>query len=274
VTFPDGYPREIAASQLVIDSQVVEIRNQPPFDSFDWDLSGYQETGSHEIKILVEDVLGLQGSATGMPITIEVITPEGSSTSFQPDLDMLLPIGGGVTAFLLISMLVITINRRRRAQTPATTGDTNRRTPPSRSFGLRRSSDQTMVEATLIPVDPNNPTISLIGMDLVLGRDASISAAHLDDLSVNAVHARMIRLASGDYLIRDQGSVAGTWVNYHQVPERGKILQHGDMIHLGRIEYQFQLRNPPLESRIHVESIQAPISETNEENRGVEETTT
>jgi pSer/pThr/pTyr-binding forkhead associated (FHA) protein len=183
----------------------------------------------------------------------------------------LLPIGVGLVFVMLFSTFVIVIIRRRRTETPRTSRDTRRSTNQGRSIGLRRRSDQALIEATLIPSISNMPTISLIGMDLVLGRDPSISAAHLDDPSVNSLHARLIRLASGDYLLKDQNSVAGTWVNYHQVPERGTILRHGDVIHLGRIEYQFQLRNPPLESRIHVESIKSLSSEFKKDNHGTEE---
>jgi len=272
VTFPDGYPRDIVSSQLFIDNQLVELRTQPPFDVLEWDLSGYQETASHDIKIVVEDSLGLQGSATGMPVTIEVIIPETSLTSFRPDVEILLPIGGGLALTMIVSVVAIIVIRRRRSQAPSASRDTRKRSAPHRSVGLRRKSDEALVEATLIPTTPEVPSISLIGMDLVLGRDASISAARLDDPSVNALHARVIRLASGDYLIRDQGSVAGTWVNYQQVPERGSILRHGDVIHLGRVEFQFQLRNPPLESRIHVESINPDSPEPNAKNHGSQET--
>ena len=174
---------------------------------------------------------------------------------------------------MVFSVIGIIITRRRRTRTPATSQDTRRRSDQSRSVGSRRRSDKALIEATLIPINSKMPLISLIGMDLVLGRDASISAAHLDDPSVNALHARLIRLASGDYLLRDQGSVAGTWVNYQQVPERGKILRQGDVIHLGRVEYQFQLRNPPLESRIHVESMHLTVPNHSLEDRGTEEST-
>jgi hypothetical protein len=270
VAFPDGYPRDIVSSQLFIDNQLVEIRTQPPFDVFEWDISGYQETASHDIKIMVEDSLGLQGSATGMPVTVEVIIPETTLTSFRPDVEILLPVGGGLALLLIISAAAIIVVRRRGTKTPSP--DTRRKSTPSRSIGLRRKSDEALIEATLIPTTPDMPSISLIGMDLVLGRDASISAARLDDSSVNALHARVIRLASGDYLIRDQGSVAGTWVNYQQVPERGSILRHGDVIHLGRVKFKFQRRNPPPESRIHVESINPDSPESNLKNRGSQET--
>jgi pSer/pThr/pTyr-binding forkhead associated (FHA) protein len=35
--------------------------------------------------------------------------------------------------------------------------------------------------------------------------------------------------------------VAGTWVNYQPVTGRGQLLQHGDLIHLGRVMLRFEL---------------------------------
>ncbi len=68
---------------------------------------------------------------------------------------------------------------------------------------------------------------------------------HLDDPSVSGLHARIIRLANGDYIIKDQGSTAGTWVNYSLISDDGHILMHGDIISLGRVQYRFTLTNQP-----------------------------
>jgi predicted component of type VI protein secretion system len=61
------------------------------------------------------------------------------------------------------------------------------------------------------------------------------------------MHARLIRQADGDYLLRDQGSVAGTWVNYDLIPSEGRRLRNGDLVQLGRVEFRFQLpgKHPP-----------------------------
>jgi predicted component of type VI protein secretion system len=66
------------------------------------------------------------------------------------------------------------------------------------------------------------------------------------------MHARLIRQADGEYLLRDQGSIAGSWVNYELVPKSGHRLQHGDHVQLGRVEFRFQLPGdqPPREIRV------------------------
>jgi len=74
----------------------------------------------------------------------------------------------------------------------------------------------------------------------------------LDDPSVSGMHARMIRLAGGGYLLRDQGSVAGTWINFRPVPNDGAQLDHEDLIHLGRVGLRFRLASPPPPREIRV----------------------
>ena len=255
ITFPDGYSRDIVSSQLIIDDQLVSVHNEPPFDFFEWDLSGYTETSLHEVKVLVEDSLGLLASTQPLSIMIELKTPPRGIDPFGSGLGSVLIILGIVVIAGVSGFSIFTLIKHRRLKTPVNAQESRSKTDRRQSARLRRRADQTLAEAILEPVNGEMLPITLIGIDLVLGRDASISAAHLDDPSVSALHARIIRLASGDYLIRDQGSVAGTWVNYQSIPERGKILQHGDLIHLGRVVLRFRLPNPPLEGRFHVKSV-------------------
>jgi pSer/pThr/pTyr-binding forkhead associated (FHA) protein len=84
-----------------------------------------------------------------------------------------------------------------------------------------------------------------VGTDISLGRDPSLSAFPLDDPSVSGLHARLIRQAGGEYLLRDQGSVAGTWINYQRLTDDGQNLHHGDLVHLGRVAFRFQRTGEP-----------------------------
>jgi predicted component of type VI protein secretion system len=66
----------------------------------------------------------------------------------------------------------------------------------------------------------------------------------LEDASVSGWHASLIRQADGEYLVRDQGSEAGTWVNYDPVPEPGRRLEHGDLLQVGRVSLRFKMVQP------------------------------
>jgi predicted component of type VI protein secretion system len=61
---------------------------------------------------------------------------------------------------------------------------------------------------------------------------------------VEALHASLTREKEGTFRLTDEGSTAGTWVNYAQVPEGGTYLEQGDLIHFGRVGFRFMLRDP------------------------------
>ncbi|MCK5054197.1 MAG: FHA domain-containing protein, partial [Anaerolineales bacterium] len=56
----------------------------------------------------------------------------------------------------------------------------------------------------------------------------------------------------GGYLLKDQGSIAGTWVNYEEIPKEGVLLTDGDRVHFGRAFYQFVRPNASHQRIIHV----------------------
>jgi predicted component of type VI protein secretion system len=84
--------------------------------------------------------------------------------------------------------------------------------------------------------------IPLAGEELTMGSDPHRSMLVLEDPSIEALHARLIRQADGVFRLCDEGSVAGTWVNYTPVSKGGTLLAHGDMIHIGRAGFRFTLR--------------------------------
>jgi pSer/pThr/pTyr-binding forkhead associated (FHA) protein len=70
----------------------------------------------------------------------------------------------------------------------------------------------------------------------------------LDDISIDALHAQLQR--EGDtYRIMDMGSTAGTWVNYSPVSREGILLEHGDLVHIGRIGFRFTLRSSAIPAK-------------------------
>jgi hypothetical protein len=90
----------------------------------------------------------------------------------------------------------------------------------------------------------NLPPIPIAADELTFGRDINLATEVLDDASVDALHARLLHEEDGSFRIMDEGSVAGTWVNYSQVPSEGTILEHGDLVHIGRVSFRFKEREP------------------------------
>ena len=102
------------------------------------------------------------------------------------------------------------------------------------AYLVRLKEDGQPVTAAPIPVT---------APEMTFGSDPLKVTRILDDPSVSPVHARLIE-KNGAYILSDEKSVAGTWVNYELLtaPRR---LQHGDVLHIGRPSYRFMLRKPP-----------------------------
>jgi hypothetical protein len=94
----------------------------------------------------------------------------------------------------------------------------------------------------------SNP-ISVVSREMTFGMDP-VQASHvLDDASVAPLHARLRQTDDGGYLLLDNNSIAGTWVNYEPIPREGSRLTHGDVVHFGQLMYRFTLRAAPTPQR-------------------------
>jgi hypothetical protein len=89
-----------------------------------------------------------------------------------------------------------------------------------------------------------HPPIPINAAEVTLGSDPSKASLLLTDPSVEGLHARLIHQEDGSFLLLDEGSTAGTWINYKIVPKEGAPLVHGDLIHIGRSGFRFTLRHP------------------------------
>jgi len=227
----------------------------------------------------VKDTLGLSKTSLGIPVLVTVVQlkvgllPWLSRNSLWVALGAIL-LAGGVLGGTLIRSRV----RKRRS---ATARRGSSRDPLTQLVqtggekrGLRRlwSRPAKPSEATLVRLkddgQPNPaPAISITSPEMTFGSDPLQVTRILDDLSVSPLHARLVVVPvpanhpesrrglgkgeQGGYILSDEKSVAGTWVNYEQLttPRR---LQHGDVVHIGRLSYRFMLRKPPERPRPQV----------------------
>lgn len=87
------------------------------------------------------------------------------------------------------------------------------------------------------------------GSSYVLDRPAVTAGRHpdsdifLDDITVSRRHAVIDHQSNGDYLVRDVGSLNGTYVNRERVEER--LLHGGDEIQIGRFILTFLVSGRP-----------------------------
>jgi hypothetical protein len=249
VEFPDGHPRNLIESQLLVDGAVFARKTSPPWEEMIWDLRGFQQDGEHRLQAVVIDRLGLQGTTEPVTIEVRVDAPPGNFALLRPGLPYL----AAATAVLLAGAVVVAfLSARPKSELAVLSSGAGRRKAVLRRAGMARPGTAPPAEAYLVPEMEGEERIPLVGSDVVLGRDPSLAAVRLEDASVSPIHARLIRQADGGYILRDQGSIAGTWLNAEQVPAEGRRLRHGDFIHLGRVAFRFRLaaEPPPLEVRL------------------------
>ncbi len=245
VTFPDGHRRELVRSQLLVDGRMVTENIQPPFERFLWDLRGISQTGTHLLAVSVEDQQGVRGVSAPTSVSLEVVPPPRGLEVLRPALTPFLAAIG----LLLVGVVVTAAwaSSRRRSAGPLRSAESRNlhRRPTLRRARLQRIEESTRTEALLLWEGDAADPIPLIGIDLTFGRDAALASVVLDDASVSGLHARLIRQADGGYVLKDQGSTGGTYVNFAPVPEAGRRLQHGDRVHIGRLSFRFRLADAP-----------------------------
>lgn len=278
IEFPDGHQRPVRRTQLFVNG-VLEVENtQPPFDVFLWPLDAYEESQRVMLQVKMEDSLGLQSTSIETAVQISV---QPGQTSW---LERLTTRGWPIvlaavllTAMILFAVLYFARRRfplkrlreERRAyrdpltqpvpirqeqaasSTPEDSGGVSSRDKISWAFSkLKAPARLVRLDASGKPV--RGGSIPLDKQEITLGHDEKRVTVVLDSPSVSGVHARFFRSADGQYLLADAGSVAGTWINYVPAPMEGTALQHGDLVHFGKMAFRFELSNPPQHKRMKV----------------------
>jgi len=282
VEFPDGHPRELKQTFLYVDGQLVAENTSEPFEKFVWDLSGYSKSGQHEIIVKAEDVLGLQKSSMGIPVTLTVTQPPRGIQALLARYRSYLVLGAIGLAGLVLLVILLRgrvggelfkgrRTTRKRVEDPLTqpvvalteppvSATKKSKTEPRRVGWLPVKPDR-IAEAPAYLIRLTNggepasvSPIPVAEKDMTFGTDPVQSMRVLDDLSISPLHARIKQIEDGGFIIYDHGSVAGTWVNYEPVPRAGRRLAHGDRIHFGQLFYRFDLNRPPAASEPKVTS--------------------
>ena len=269
IEFPDNHPRPLARTTLYVDGQPADQNEAEPFDTFVWDLSGYSDSAEHTLVVEVVDTLGMSKASIGVPVMVTVVHPPTGLQAFLAKYRLYIATGaiivaGGTLILVLLSgRFRIRTRRERRAdrkrytdpvtqpvsiqqREPSSKGNQAIRAPWRR--GERKNLQDAPAYLTRLQEDgepvTGNP-IPVVEQETTFGTDP-VQATHvLDHPSIAALHARLKRTDGGDFVLLDNNSVAGTWVNYDSVPKGGRVLKHGDLVHFGQLMYRFSLKNPP-----------------------------
>jgi hypothetical protein len=278
IEFPDRHPRALTRTTLYVDGQIVDENTTEPFDKFTWDLSTYTSSGTHQLVVEAVDVLGLNKSSMSTPVTITVIKPPSGPIAFLAKYRNILTVGAIIFAGIALTLILASgrlqipslraAQEARRAEAdpltqsiqvikeeplvpvesaaavkikkPRTKSKKTEAAAKSRKEALalfiRLAADGQPAAAIPIPVSEKETTF---------GTDPVQCDQIMDDPSIASVHARLRQTEDGGYLLLDNGSIAGTWVNYEPIPREGYRLAHGDMVNFGRLIYRFTLPTAP-----------------------------
>lgn len=259
VEFPDGHPRELKAARLYVDGALAAEITAPPFDRLVWPLGGYLSSQTHQLRVEVEDELGLRRGSIEAPVEVaveELRLPWWKALAGVPPYWAAL--AGVLAGSALIFALALGVRRSRKPGRR----DKDASSQPifaRAGFGLRRRGSQELTWPRAL-AHPDAParlvrlaeggnsipaeSVPLSRKEITFGCDPQLAVSVLASPSVAPLHARLYQDPEGRYILADNGSIAGTWVNYAPVSSLGVHLEHGDLVHIGRVAFRFELSNP------------------------------
>lgn len=261
--FPDGHPRPIVRAALFVDGKLAAENTSGALDQFTWDLRGYIASGQHILKVEATDSLGLTGESLSLPVTVTVVKPPSGLVAlveqYRPIIVWgVVALAGLIFLSILFGSRLSLSRRKRKAQrrqfadplTQPVSAVTELPTGKQKTTRRPRPDQVTDTAAWLIRLEPDgrpaaSSPIPIPSPEVTLGTDPVQSSVILDEPALSPLHAR-IRQTGADYVIFDQNSVAGTWVNYEIVTQEGYPLKHGDRVNFGHLSYRFELKEPPI----------------------------
>ena len=266
VVFPDGYSRQLKATRLYVDGEVIAENTREPFTFFAWPLEKYTFSGEHLVSVEVEDILGFRSISPPQPvfITIESLYPAWLSglLKFFNSGGWILFATLGLGGAALVTLRVQRQLRHRAEGHSESYLDNDGMDPLLQTIpGLESESEVYAVDRYRQPVSVSNdalepsPHLEQVGSspftldcDLtitaevrIIGSDAAQSAILLAHPSVSPNHARIRRTPSGSVALADMRSDTGTWVNYAPISSAGTILKDGDLIRIGDFSFRYRL---------------------------------
>ena len=284
--FPDGRLRPITYSALYVDGTLASENLEPPFDQFRWNLESYPDEGTYHLQVQAVDSLGLVGASVEIPTHIRVELPADNPwEGIQQNMPLLIGLIVVVAGAILILVLVLggrlkprtpgAFRRRRRKSDPVTQPlrvkeSQSRRLPNwvnRLQWPQRTATPKAYAFLSRISEKDNlaiEPPIPITSPQMTIGMDPNQANLVLDHPSIENLHAQLARSKDGVFRLSDQDSIAGTWINYTPISREGAELEHGDLIHIGRLGFRFTLREPS-QVRKPVVTLESTSDETSEE---------
>ena len=273
VEFPDGRLRPLVRTTLYIDGEIADENTAPPFDTFTWDLSTQNTSNQHILQVEVLDSYGLGNVSIEHIVQISVQqTPQSILSTIVQNGPVIAGAAVAVAGGVLVLVLILggrihpkTFGRGRKNTHIKKKGRDERNDPitqpvlieiePAKKrfpHWLNRISWPQRGTSSIKPVaflesltETNHVSqktqIPITYGEITFGRDPKLATHTFNDKAVGDLHARLRVVGETDFWIYDEGSIAGTWVNYTPIDADGQKLAHGDIIHIGKIGFRFKI---------------------------------
>jgi pSer/pThr/pTyr-binding forkhead associated (FHA) protein len=105
---------------------------------------------------------------------------------------------------------------------------------PAGGYAVSVPDDGTYLVPLLDDAGTPGTPIPIRAKSLYIGRDESRAQIVLADPSVSRLHARLMEESEGVFMLHDEGSASGTFVNDERVDLKPRQLASGDVIEFGR----------------------------------------
>lgn len=182
-------------------------------------------------------------SAAEARATAEVLEGQLTATTIQVQRLSWVSIASIAVAVIALGLAIYVLSNRdrRRRATEIVTGTVKavtqpfvrqRRGKPLAKLVLVDSAGMPGIQAT-IPLR-EHATVRI-------GRDPDLVNVALNHQQVSRLHCRITDDAAGGFRVLDEGGPSGTYVNDEDVGMHGRILQPGDILAIGPIEYRFEI---------------------------------
>lgn len=274
IEFPDQHKRPLTRTTLYVDGQVMDENTVEPFDIFTWDLTSYTLSGEHQVIVEAVDVVGLSKKSMAIPITVTVIQAPRGPAALLARYRTPITIGAVLAAGIALTFILLSgrlrlpslraMQEARQAEADPLTQSVQavtestapiaaakrkkRRASPGKAAAGAKPKAEAAASLIRLTADGQPATFAPIDInhkEVVFGTDPVQCNQILSDASISSVHARLRQTEGGGFLLQDNNSTAGTWVNYEAVPREGRRLSHGDMVHFGQLTFRFTLRTAP-----------------------------
>ena len=239
IEFPDGYPRGIVSSSLLVNSKEVQTNNAAPYGSFVVDLHDFIEAEELRLEVRLVDELGLQARSSSQTIQLYIFQPANPyKDAWYANYWLWLGLLGlaGLIAFLIF--------RKPTKKEPLEKSATERKEEKGEQALTAPTFMTIKSYGSLIKLDPDQTPSAekphlLVHEVTLIGRDATKADLVLDHPSLEPLHAEIHFFSDGRIRITDFNSTSGTYVNFEPVTTHGKNLQHADLIHFGSLFFRF-----------------------------------